>query len=434
VDSIKAPGSDGASGGYTLTVFETPSNDTCAEAEALTWTGTKATASGVLTAASDTVDMMTSTTCNTVGPTPGPDLFYEIDLTAGQMYRASVPNAGAAIYVFTDCSNVTGSCIAGAPYADGLIFTPAVTGKHLIGVDMGWPMRPGQPAINFTLTVEEVTAPQNDSCATAEALTFTAGKATTTGDFSLATNTLDMGPANCTTAATPGPDLFYSASVTAGKSYRVTLDPMMPVFMYVVTDCANPTTSCVFGSTDPKFPQMEFTATQSGTHIIGLDTDPMMMGPGNPPFTLTVEEFTPAPNNDCGGAEALTFTGGKATATVDFSNASNTQSMGMSTCVARDTFGPDLFYEIPVTAGMAYAVSIPTSPMSSLFPVLYVFASCSGGPASCVAASGFTGGTELSSWTTTTHPSRVCPCRLRRPSRSPSSPRRPTPPAPLPRR
>ncbi|MBW2537697.1 MAG: hypothetical protein JRI55_39795, partial [Deltaproteobacteria bacterium] len=399
VDSTAAPGASGGHGDYTLTVTEMANTDTCIGAASLTWSSGKASTTGDTSTATDTVNL--SFSGSTSSPTPGPDRFYAVELTAGQAYKVTVTPTGSfvpAVYVLQSCTNPATSCVAGAdsgsPGGSAVTtLTPKTTGTYFIGVDYSAPPFIPESSGPFTLTVEKFVPAQNDSCASAEALTWSSGKASATGDTSLAVDDVNLStpyPGNCMFKGTPGPDLFYSVAVTGGKAYKVTVTPTTPwpAAVYVFESCTNPAGTCLAGLEypPPTGAAVTFTAPKTGNLLIGVDSAAMPGGGG--PFTVTVEEFVPPQNDTCASAQTLTWNAGKATASGDTTMATNAVDlMGTSgACAVKGTPGKDLFYALPVTAGKAYKVTASAGSSGPMPPwpiALYVLGGCTNPSGTC---------------------------------------------------
>jgi hypothetical protein len=383
-------------------------NNHCKGATLLSWVGGKATGSGDLSKATNTVDLTYPNGCN-LKSTPGPDQFYEVSVVAGKVYKVTVDNAPAGVplwpvfvYVFESCNNPSGTCLAGTPspgpLGSSVTFTAQKTGTLLIGVD-GPSMGQLGP---FTVTVEELKPYKNDTCATAASLTWSGGKATASDDLALANNDLDMTyPNGCNLKSTPGPDLFYKVSVVASKAYRVTVTqtgtapgpmPSFPAMIYVFESCADPKGTCIAGtpSPGPMGSSVTFTAKKTGTLYVGVDSYSSPYGPA--PFTLTVQEHIPPTNNTCATAAALALSGtpGKATVTGDSSMATSDVNLTYpNKCNISSTVGPDVFYSLKVTLGQGYKVTVSptgTYPWSS---IVYVFESCADPAGTCLSGSSY---------------------------------------------
>jgi hypothetical protein len=141
VDSRYAVGDTNSAGEFVITVEEivVPGNNTCAGATALTFSGGTATASGDTGSATNEIQL-TSSGC-TGWSSPGPDVFYSVQLQGGTTYTVTLTpgtSFDSMVYVFTDCANPESTCVAGDDTTAGpdvVTFTPSSTGTFYIGVD-----------------------------------------------------------------------------------------------------------------------------------------------------------------------------------------------------------------------------------------------------------------------------------------------------------
>ncbi len=397
VDSQYAAGSSLSYGTYTVDVQEAkaPKNDTCAGATTLAFPAGKMsiTETGNTLFAKNAVSL-TSTGCtkNTSG---GADVFYKINLVKGTLYKFELDASSfnASMYIFSDCSKVAGSCVKGADewtsLEEEISFTPTATKDYYIGVDG----RASTDKGSFKLTIDKFNKPKNDTCATAAKLTFTGTKATGSGHTIGATNTVKLASTGCTKKDTEGPDVFYSMSLTGGKTYKIKVTPASgyDAAAYVLSSCTNPTSACVSGSDTASSGSAEafaFSPKTTGTYYLVVDTSyaatsSYAMGK----FTLEVEEFKAPKNDSCNTPEKMTWTAGKATASGDTSKATNQVSFASSSgCTDTKGAGTDLFYSVDVTAGKMYQVDVATT-TTTYDLAAYAFRSCSAPLTTCLGGS-----------------------------------------------
>lgn len=276
VDSSSAT----TSGSFTLKVEEAakPANDACAGAKALTFTSGAFSETGDTFGATSTVNY-TASGC-TGNTTAGPDVFYSVPVQKGYSYSFTLNGSGfdEALYVLTSCG---GACAAGmgadssTSSSETVTYTAAAAGTIYVGVDG----RNVGEFGTFTLSGVEKLVSANNTCATAEALTMTAGKATSTGDTAKATNAVTISSSGCTGWTSNGFDLFYRITLTAGTTYTVTLTPdsSFDPMLYVFTDCSKPESTCqtgwgldTVGSGTAEV--VTVTPTTTGTFYIGVDS------------------------------------------------------------------------------------------------------------------------------------------------------------------
>ena len=299
VDSAQEAGSSYSRGLFVLRIDEiqASSNDACGQAKALTFVGGKIEEPGD-TAPAQNLVALTAGDC-TGKVSAGKDLFYRVNLTAGNEYTFTLfsPSFDESLYIFTDCANIASTCGGGMgadQYTDNdryeeVVFTPDTSGTYLIGVDGRNDGEEGE----FTLTVTEQVVGGNDTCATPQPMAFSGSTAAASGDTGEATDTVNLDPSSCVSLMTPGPDLFYSIQLTGGQSYTVSLIPESSYdsSLYIFTDCADPDSSCLagWGKDAPGSGNSDvvtFTPPATGTYIIGVDSG---YGFGKGTFSLTVQ-------------------------------------------------------------------------------------------------------------------------------------------------
>jgi hypothetical protein len=115
-----------------------PGNDACADAETVTLSGGSASISGDSRSATDTV---TEGVCDGYVFDSGPEVFYKLTLNAGDTIDITLDGLdfNEALYLFTDCADVTGSTVAFSNEASPEVINYEVPagagGLHYIGVD-----------------------------------------------------------------------------------------------------------------------------------------------------------------------------------------------------------------------------------------------------------------------------------------------------------
>jgi hypothetical protein len=118
--------------------------------------------------------------------------------------------------------------------------------------------------------------PANDVCA--GALPLECGPIDLSGDTFCATHNytpIPTGTGGCTGFTALGRDLVYRLTVSGGDSLSLTYTSTADGSIYVVTDCANPATTCVAGEDstlagEPE--QFNYRFTASGTYYLILDS------------------------------------------------------------------------------------------------------------------------------------------------------------------
>lgn len=368
-------------------------NDRCQKATAVTLVSGKATVNGTTVGLSDE---FASVSCGGYTSFDGPQAYYKVDLSGGKSYRfALTPSFGAYLYLFSaaagcaegaielDCASKGATGAVSSSIASGktgeLYFKAAASGSYYVAVDSSDPSTSG----TFTLEIAEHTPPANGACAKPTPLTLVGGKATVTGSTA---GVLDEFPGlKCGGYSTlDGPQVYYSLSIAAGKSFKLTLSPTFSAYLYIFsssggcnegaieTYCASGgMTGAMMGSiSSGTSKSLFFTPNVADTYLIAIDsTDPSALGS----FTLSVEEFTPPTNGSCAKAKPLQLTAGKV--------AENGTTGGLKdefpnlTCGGYSSFvGPQAYYTLPMSQGKGYKLTV--TPTFSAY--LYVFSSAAG--------------------------------------------------------
>ena len=393
VDSRHAVGSSYAQGSFSLTVeeFTKPSNDTCAKPKTMAWSSGKATVIG------DTFysqDQYATVSCGSKLKFDGPQLYYKVALTSGKKYLATLTPSNAydaAMYAFpasTSCSAAAISSACKGRWTDSgskgavetLMISPGSSGSWILAAD-SWDKNAYG---TFTMSVQELNTPTNNTCAAASALTFPTGasKLTVKGFTYAATNSVALTKSDCTKNATSGPDVFYQLKLDQGKTYKLKLDGSgYNASLYLFTSCSYVSSTCGagMGSDGSTTAAESITLKPSATlnYYIGVD------GRGaadSGPYTLTVERLLLA----CDVAKKLTFSsGGVATGTGDTATGANTVELPASGCASKVTAGLEHIYAVDLTGGQSYTVKV--TPSSGYDPVLYALSNCKQPKTSCTA-------------------------------------------------
>ena len=234
VDSTSTASS--SSGEFTLALEEyiLPTNGTCAKPQAIKLVSGKATVNGSTTGMTNEFGNQIRCGYSYYYAMDGPQSYYWLSLTAGQIYKFSLtPKFSAGMYVFGNtctAGTINSNCgsngstgavdiSVSANQTDSFFYTPKTGGIHRIAVDS----RSSGAHGAFTLVVEQWKKPNNSNCSKAQAVTVPANiKGDTTG----ATN--EFGTAiNCGNYSTimRSSQLYYKANLTAGTTYTFKLSP-----------------------------------------------------------------------------------------------------------------------------------------------------------------------------------------------------------------
>jgi hypothetical protein len=375
--TLTAVGAGGQTSAQTTVTVASVVGETCADPFVIG-------ASGVFTGNTNLAvnDYSQSAACTGYSST-GPDVVYRISLQAGDRLQASLqPSNGswdASIYLVTGCQNIGTSCVAGQDNGnpEELDYTAASTGDYFLVVD-GF----GGQGGNYALTVNLTAAPiANDTCA--GAINATAG-GTFTGDTTNAQpnyTPLASGLGGCTGYTAQGNDVVYRVTLSAGERLQASLSATWDASLYMVTDCANPSGTCVAGQDNGNPETIDFTAPGAGGYFLVVDG----YGSARGAFSLTVSITPPATGGDtCQAPVMVPAAGGLFSAST--SGLANDYNPGAA-CTGQTTAGPDMVYAMSLAAGdvvEAFALFDP-----GVNGALYVVQDCSN--LSCIAADDTTG-------------------------------------------
>ena len=372
-------------------------NDTCANAESISFSGSKVTVTG--TTAGKNNEYGTGVNCGSyTSVMAAGQAYYKVNLVGGQSYRLTLASDYhyARLYVFTGCGvqKVNTDCgsqgktgaVSGNIYkgqTGSLQFTAPYSGTFYLAVDGTRPNYSGK----FSLTVEKYSLPGNTTCAKAQPLTFVNNVATVSGSNATAQNEFGTG-INCNAGyyTYPGPQVYYRVAMATGHTYRITLTDNFYASMYVFrttctvsainADCGSGgKTGAVRSSVSGSNNTITFKPTVSGNYTIAIDSRyTNSYGKGN--FTLKVEDWKAPANTKCASATQLNWSGGKAhvkgTTTGAANEFGNQIRCGLNGYYALD--GPQAYYKLTLTKGKTYEFKLKPS-FTSRF---YVFGgSCS---------------------------------------------------------
>ncbi len=290
-----------SSGSFSLTIEEytPPKNGACKTAQLLKLSGGKVSVSGDTTGMAN--DFGNTISCGYyTGAFDGPQVYYYVTLTKGQPYVVRLqpkflsryyiaPSGCSASAINKACGSggATGAYATVSANGTGtILFTPQASGNYHIAVDSQNPVYYGK----FTLSVEAFKTPGNGKCAAAKAVTLGSGTTKITGDTKYVPN--EFGTAiNCGSFSTSnilmGSQLYYKATLSAGKSYTFTFTPYYSygrlyvfrqsakcAYAAMNTDCGSQgktgfVTSAT-GSGNPK--TTTFKPTASGAYIFVVDS------------------------------------------------------------------------------------------------------------------------------------------------------------------
>ncbi len=386
-------------GTYQLDIerFTPASNDTCAAAQALAFdVSGKATATGDTTGTANEYGALI--TCGGSSALDGPQLYYAVDLKAGQTYKLTLdPDFIAYAYIFPQSAcGASGSIdlACGSGGTSGVVvgsvsststgsvyFTPSAAGKYLIAVDSTGTTSSYYGT--FQVDIEESSAPQNGTCAKAEAVTLSSGKATVNGDTTGIPD--EYSTMKCTSATLfDGSQLYYNVTLQTGMGYRFTLKPTFYAYLYIFPanacgSVANMTAGCASGGvtgdvlsssvSSGSSGTLTFTPASGGDYVFAVDATAMTSSYYGT-FSVDVEEFTPPTNGKCAGAQAVSVPStGKITLTGDTRQSANEYGTSVNCGTSSNFDGQQLYYKVALNAGD----TLKAYYAPSFYSYLYIF-------------------------------------------------------------
>jgi len=289
---------------------------------------------------------------------------YTLSGTPGETIDVVLnPEFEGALYVITDCDDISSSCLAGSdgnPASGGsesVTITMPSSGIAYAIVDSFWDSTESWESSkgfgNFTLTAGDVGSSctpdctgkncgsdgcdgtcgscsvggecNNGQCSTApsefggtcDTATLSFAPFTLQGTTEGASSDYELDFGECAGYNTLGPDVVHSMFVYSTKTYKVTLNPDFYGTVYILSDCDDPNGSCLAGtdSFTANSKEVLFTPPSTGTYYLIVDSYTTL---STGAFTLTVtEDEACVPScgaNECGedgcGGSCGTCTGG----------------------------------------------------------------------------------------------------------------------------
>jgi Cep192 domain 4/Fibronectin type III domain/HYDIN/CFA65/VesB-like, Ig-like domain len=177
----------------------------------------------------------------------GSDVVYSFTPAATDTYTiGATPTSNTfdiSLYVVTNCSDASGSCVAGANsrgFDKGESVTPVLTAgtQYFIVVDS--PQALGEGAFHFSLRRGR---PANDSCASPVVIEANRLPFSSSGTTFGATNDFNPGrPCLRSDQSATGPEVVYQFTSGSTEFYDIRVTPVgnYDVSVYVVTDCTTP--------------------------------------------------------------------------------------------------------------------------------------------------------------------------------------------------
>jgi hypothetical protein len=387
-DYLLAVDSAGASatGTFQLTVeeFTSMANGICDAATPLPLVGGATSVQGTTLGAKN--EFAKQITCRLGLDFDGPQVYYSVALQAKTWYRVSLAtDFSASLYVFNsaagckpvnieaDCGGRTGTVLPLVPagVTRATAFSPPVDGTYVVAVDSSSPGAAGR----FTLSIEAFTPQAAMTCETAPPLAFIQGKASAAGDTSRLLN--DLG-AHVSCGGTPpliAPQAYYRAALKK-STYRIALQPTFPAILAVGSSCLTLPVDCGSGGlsgaavavASGSTGSVLFTPPTAGSYVIAVDGT-TVTGAGT--YSLVVQQFAPPTNATCGAPLMLTLVASPTQQLGDTGPLTNDLS-GVSCGLSQGPWpGPQAYYRLSLTQGVAYRVELTPEP--TFDPALYDF-------------------------------------------------------------
>lgn len=158
----------------------------------------------------------------------------------------------------------------GTGYYSLLNYTFSADGTYYVAVCHYSSTGTGSYILTASAAAPPPPPPANDTCDGAIAIGYGAFSIDT--DLTSATNDYSPGSGGCTGYSANGYDVVYSLNMAAGDIFSVTMTAGFDDSIYLITDCADPVTSCVAG--DDAYPDgsnFTFTADAAGTYYLIVD-------------------------------------------------------------------------------------------------------------------------------------------------------------------
>ena len=215
-----------------------------------------------------------------------------------------------------------------------------------------------------------------DTCATATIINPASLPFSEDATLAAANNDIDPGGGSCGQGA--GNDVVYSFTPSATDTYTIGATPTKPadLSLYVITNCANPSGSCVAGANAGGFDQGEFiktTLNAGTTYFIVVDTP--VADPGAAGFHFSLRRGTPA-NETCATATVIDTSRLPFNASATTFGANNDVDPGQ-TCFTKvlSSRGPDVVFQFTPADTQLYFIT--ATPKGDYDISLYVTTNCS---------------------------------------------------------
>jgi hypothetical protein len=229
---------------------------------------------------------------------PGPDIVYHLIVpTPQEVVVVLVPDDDdvydASLYVATNCSDISGTCVAGSDVLgpEAVSFVAGGGTDYYIIVD-GYTEFDQGPFTLYVHGIVEVSPA--DTCGGEVPVICDSDEiVAVSGTVAGASADYDPGLFSCTEVAQDGPDVVYAVSLGEGGILMAALvpDEAFDASMYLVTDCSDVPGTCVAGSDgffEGEAESIMYTSQLGGLYYLIVDG---VSGFGNVPgpFVLAID-------------------------------------------------------------------------------------------------------------------------------------------------
>ena len=274
-----------ASKGFNFTIEVSPGGDLCTDPLVADPLPYNIHAGDFRTRFTDDV-RFSSSTCQSAD---GREAFLARTMRAGETVRLRETGTLDAVLHVRDSCDPTAPCLLSrdAPETPGVTFTAPVDGTYFFVVEA----RLALPStVGYDITLEE--APDGNIC-TDPIRAVDLPATSSGGDIRTAfTDDVRFTGTGCSPAA--GPELFFSRTMAAGETVRLSDDGTLDVVLRVLGSC-DPAAPCLADRGQPEMPGLTFTAPADGTYAFVAEA--VLATPGTTGYAVTLDD--PPPGNLC---------------------------------------------------------------------------------------------------------------------------------------
>ena len=375
-----------------------PPNDTCAGAIVIPC-GTFNLVGDTSTATNDYTFPSDASSC-TGFIENGKDVVYRINAMAGDSLWIDISSISTdvAVYIITNCSSPSTSCVAGEDSTDvggkeTLRYKFPSAGIYYLIVDsFGENVGGGWNATGQLLCVIAPPPPANDNCTTPTPLACGAFSVAGTTEFGTNDYFFPTAGASCFNSIAGGRDVVYRLDVDAGDSLWVNYNSSSDAAIYVLADCSDPSNTCVTGADvtgTGQTEQLRYRFTFGGIYYLVLDSKATnSFGT----FTANGEVVCPEPpkNDICERSQPIPCGNFSLSGSTALANDNYTFNTDAESCTGYRAGGRDVVYHVYATAGDSIWIDYHSAADGSI----YIVSNCSDATGTCVAGEDSSGVNE----------------------------------------